>query len=325
MDFEQIKSIVVDIKGKQKDIDRVLFVGCGASMSDLYPGFYFVSHESSKILSSILTANEFNYDTPQGIGDHTVVITASLGGTTPESVAATKKARELGAHVVSLSRHDDSPIVKEAEYKIIHGFEANYAAKVEKMTYCLALAIEIVNEFEGYGYYEETKKAFDGLPALIEEAAKSVRPSAKKFGEKYKDEKTIYVLSSGATLGAAYSTASFLFMEMQWIAAPTIHTGEYFHGPFELTETDAPYLLFMNDGKTRHLDARALTFLQRFDAKITNIDAKDYGLASIASDAVIDYFDPMLLTGVMRIYAEELATARKHPLTKRRYMWKLEY
>ena len=325
MDFEQIKTIVGDIKGKQEDIDRVLFVGCGASMADLYPGFYFVSHESTKILTSLMTANEFNYDTPQGVNAQTIVITASLGGTTPESIAATKKARELGANVVSLSNDENAPIIKEAQYKVIHGFQENYAAKVEKMTYCLALAIEIVKEFEGYAHYEEAQKTFAGLPSLIEEAVKSVGPSAKEFGEKYKDEKTIYVLSSGATLGAAYSTASFLFMEMQWITAPTVHTGEYFHGPFELTETDAPYLLFMNDGKTRHIDARALTFLQRFDAKITNIDAKDYGLASIASEDVIDYFNPMLLTGVMRVYAEKLAAARKHPLTKRRYMWKLEY
>ena len=81
----------------------------------------------------------------------------------------------------------------------------------------------------------------------------------------------------------------------------------------------------MNDGPTRHLDARALTFLQRFYAKYTVVDAKDYGLNSVASEHVIDYFNPIILTGVFRVYAEQLAIARKHPLTKRRYMWKLTY
>lgn len=325
MNLDKVKKIVEVIKEKQSDVNRVLFIGCGASVSDLYPGYYFLSHESTQILSSISTANEFNYDVPNGIGANTIVISASLGGTTPETVEATKRARELGAHVISLSNNENSPIVKEAEYAIVHGFQSNYAEKVEKMSYCLALAIEIVHVFEGYDHYEDTEKAFEGLPELINTAVKSVGISASEFAEKYKNEKTIYVLSSGATLGAAYSTASFLFMEMQWISAPTIHTGEYFHGPFELTEDSAPYLLFMNDGKTRHLDARALTFLQRFDANITNLDAKDFGLASIATDEVIDYFNPMLLTGVMRVYAEELSKARQHPLTKRRYMWKLDY
>ncbi|MDG2978168.1 SIS domain-containing protein [Latilactobacillus curvatus] len=318
-------SIIEAIKGKNVSISRVLFVGCGASMADLYPGYYFISHESQALLTSIMTANEFNYDTPKGIDEHTIVITASLGGSTPESIEATKLARSLNAQVITLSHVADSPIIEAAEYSIVHGFEKNYAAKVEKMTNVLKLAVEICHQFEDYAFYDEAERAFDGIGDLIEQEVKLVGPMAKQFAEQYKDDQTIYVMSSGATYDAAYATASFLLMEMQWISAPTLHTGEYFHGPFELTETDVPYLLFMNDGPTRPLDARALTFLQRFDAKVTVIDAKDHGLNSVASNNVIDYFNPILLTGIMRVYAEELAIARKHPLTKRRYMWKLEY
>ncbi|MEQ3461116.1 SIS domain-containing protein [Enterococcus cecorum] len=321
----KVVEIVKEIKGKNANINRVLFVGCGASMADLYPAYYFITHESNRFLTTITTANEFNYDTPKVNFEDTIVVTASLGGTTPETVAATKKARQLGAHVVSLSYSAGSPILQEAEYEIIHDFGTNYAAKTEKMTYALALAIEIVAQFEGYDHYEEAQKALAGIGGLIEKSVLSVGPAAEKFAESYKNDTTIYVVCSGATAKVAYSTAAFLFMEMQWISAPNMNSGEYFHGPFELTEKDAPYLLFMSDGKTRAMDARALTFMQRFDAKVTVIDAKDYGLASVAGPNVIDYFNPMLITGVMRVYAEKLADARKHPLTKRRYMWKLEY
>ena len=81
----------------------------------------------------------------------------------------------------------------------------------------------------------------------------------------------------------------------------------------------------MNEGKTRPMDSRALDFLQRFDALTTVVDAKDFGLSSIASKEVIDYFNPMLITAVLRVYAEQIAILRNHPLTKRRYMWKIEY
>ena len=37
--FKEVKSIISDIKSKNPDIDRVAFVGCGASQADLYPGF----------------------------------------------------------------------------------------------------------------------------------------------------------------------------------------------------------------------------------------------------------------------------------------------
>ena len=55
------------------------------------------------------------------------------------------------------------------------------------------------------------------------------------------------------------------------------------------------------------------------------MDAKDYGLANVIPAKVKDYFNPILIDGILRVYAEAIAEARKHPLTQRRYMWKLEY
>ena len=94
---------------------------------------------------------------------------------------------------------------------------------------------------------------------------------------------------------------------------------------FEIVDKDVPFLLLMNDGSTRALDSRALDFLNRFQAKTTLIDAKDFGLGSVIPSTVKDYFNPMLITAVLRVYAEQLAILRNHPLTQRRYMWKLEY
>ena len=93
--------------------------------------------------------------------------------------------------------------------------------------------------------------------------------------------------------------------------------------PFEIVDKDVPFILLMNDGKTRPVDARALTFLHRFDALTTVVDAKDYGLGNAVDSSVITYFNPLMHTAVFRVYAEELSYVRQHPLTLRRYMWKL--
>ena len=135
----------------------------------------------------------------------------------------------------------------------------------------------------------------------------------------------IYVMSSGASVEVAYSTYICLMMEMQWINSGSFHAGEFFHGPFEIVEKDVPFILLMNDGKTRTIDSRALDFLQRFDALTTVVDAKDYALANAASNDVITYFNPLMHTAVFRVFAEELSFIRQHPLSKRRYMWKIEY
>ncbi|WP_263286310.1 recombinase family protein [Faecalibacterium prausnitzii] len=174
----------------------------------------------------------------------------------------------------------------------------------------------------------EAKKMIEGLTNVFEaaeNAANSARKSAKEFAEKYKDAPVVYVMSSGASMEVAYSTSICLMMEMQWVNSGSFHSGEFFHGPFEIVDKDVPFILLMNDGKTRPVDARALTFLHRFDALTTVVDAKDYGLGNAVDSSVITYFNPLMHTAVFRVYAEELSYVRQHPLTLRRYMWKLEY
>ncbi|WP_024293257.1 SIS domain-containing protein [Lacrimispora indolis] len=320
-----VKEIVSAIKAEHPNITSVCFVGCGASMSELFPGKYFLEANSRRLRVSIYTANEFNYSTPVSVDESAIVVTCSLSGNTPETVAASKKAMDLGAAVISVTHIEGSPLALASHYQIIHGFEASYAAKMEKMTDVLMLSAEILNTYEGYDHYNAMEDGFSKIYGLIETAAAMSLPAAKAFAENYKDMPILYVMSSGATQMVSYSFSSFLMMEMQWIPSSTFHDGEFFHGPFEMVETGVPYLLLMNDGPTRPMDSRALTFLQRFDAKVTVLDAKDFGLSSHIDKSVAEYFNPMLISGVLRIYAEQLAAIRSHPLTKRRYMWKLDY
>ena len=115
-----------------------------------------------------------------------------------------------------------------------------------------------------------------------------------------------------------------IFMEMQWINSSSIHTGEFFHGPFEITDDNTPFFIQLSEGKTRAIDERALTFLRRYGKRIELLDAKELGLSSIPS-TVVDYFNHSLFNNVYAVYNEALAAARQHPLTTRRYMWKVEY
>lgn len=318
------KEIVQEIVANQ-EVTSVIFVGCGASKADLYPAKYFLDQNAKKLRISHFTANEFNYATPVSVDEHTVVISASLGGTTPETVQANAVAKEKGATVISLTRSKGSALTKDADYVIYHGFSENYAAKLQKTGYCLQLAVELLNQIEGYESYDKMMAGFSKIYDLSQESAESARLQAKKFAERFKNEHVIYIMSSGATHEVAYSSSICLMLEMQWINSGTFHAGEFFHGPFEIVDKDVPFILLMNDGRTRKMDARALTFLDRFDAKTEVVDALDYGLSAHIAEEVLDYFNPFVITAVFRVYAEELSYARQHPLTKRRYMWKLEY
>ena len=324
IDLNNVKNIVADLLSK-RTIENVAFVGCGASKSELYPAKYFLENNAKKLRVSHFTANEFNYDTPAWLGSTSVVITASLGGTTPETVEANKVAKAAGAAVISVTHVAGSALTVDADYSIVHGFEANYAAKLEKMGYVLALAVELLEQVEGFALYGKMIDGLDKIFELAETSAGAARKAAKEFAQRYKDAPMVYIMSSGASMEVAYSSSICLMMEMQWINSGNFHAGEFFHGPFEIVEKDVPFILLMNDGKTRPIDSRALTFLHRFDAMTTVVDAKDYGLSGVVGGDVATYFCPLLHTAVFRVYAEEISFARQHPLSKRRYMWKLEY
>ncbi|QWT17813.1 SIS domain-containing protein [Collinsella sp. zg1085] len=310
---------------KAHEIKQVAFVGCGASMSELYPAFYFLKNNTQQLNVQIFTANEFNYDKPAWLGTHTLVVSCSLGGGTPETVEANKCAKAAGASVIAITHIPDSALTEGVDAVIVHGFEANYAAKTEKMGYALALALELLYQIEGTELYEDMCAGLTGVFEVAENAALSSGKDAALWAHAHKDDDCIHFMASGASEKVAYSTSLFLMMEMQWINSGNFNSGEYFHGPFELTDDKHSFVLFMSDGKTRPMDARALAFLQRFDAQYLLIDAKDFGLTNVVPASVATYISPLVHTAVMRVYAEQLAEARQHPLTKRRYMWKLTY
>ena len=320
-----IQEIVADIKSRYPKINNVFFVGCGASQADLYPAKYFLAKNARRLRTEVIVANEFVYAPPVTAGEESIVITCSLGGNTPETVEASKKARELGCPVICLTNKKDSPLYQNADYPIVHGFFESYSAKMQKLTICLELAVEILEQFEGFPAYEDMITGCRKIYGVIDAAIPYATHFAEQFGERYKDDKVLYVTSSGPTAQVAYTFSSFICMEMQWIDSGSFHTGEFFHGPFELVEEGKPYLLLVNDGPTRPMDLRALSFMERFGAKVTVIDAKDYGLDKEIPASVKEYFNPILIDGILRPFGEALAAARSHPLTMRRYMWKLEY
>ena len=101
-------------------------------------------------------------------------------------------------------------------------------------------------------------------------------------------------------------------------------TGEFFHGPFEVTDANTPFVIQISEGTTRALDERCLKFLHTYAKRIEVLDAKELGLSTIDA-SVVDYFNHSLFNNVYPIYNHALAEARQHPLTTRRYMWKVEY
>ena len=155
------------------------------------------------------------------------------------------------------------------------------------------------------------------------QAKKDIVPDAIKWAWEFKDDSVIYTMGSGACWGPAHQEAICIFMEMQWINASVIHSGEFFHGPFEITDKNTAFLMMKSCGHTRPLDDRALDFIKKFNNRIFVLDASQYGINELGELA--EYLEPMFYNNVIGVFNNLIADARKHPLTTRRYMWKFPY
>jgi fructoselysine-6-P-deglycase FrlB-like protein len=111
---------------------------------------------------------------------------------------------------------------------------------------------------------------------------------------------------------------------MQWLHASAIHSGEFFHGPFEVTDKKTNFILLVNEGRTRPLDERVLAFIKSYAKNYVVIDAKELGIG-VLPESVVEFFNPVLFYSVLCDYREALANIRNHPLETRRYMGKVEY
>lgn len=321
------KEIVSGIKAKkEKDggIKKVFFVACGGSLTAFYPANYFIKSEAVNIQSEYYTSNEFVHATPKSLNKNSVVVLSSHRGNTPETVRAAEVAQSKGAATIALTYTSESPITKFSDYVIVYEWGDDSRVENQKPSMGLKVAVELLNQVEGYPNYDKFQEGFGKLDDLVVRARRQVGERARKFAEDYRDEKIIYMMSSGASYGSAHQESICVLLEMQWIHSSSIHSGEFFHGPFEITDTTVPFILLMNEGRTRELDERALSFLKRYGKKLVVIDSKELGI-NVIDDSVVEFFNPFLHTNILGVFNKELAEARKHPLTHRRYMWKVKY
>lgn len=319
---EQLNEAITAIKEK-RDINHIYFVACGGSKALFGPAQYILDRELT-IPSSIYSSNEFVHRQPKSFDEQSVVITCSHSGNTPETVRATELAREKGALTIALSNLKDSPLWEAAEYPIHYSHRQDEHPEENNNMILYSLVFGILNSLQPDERYERALNTIPKLPEIYEKNIKKYENAAKEFGRSMRREKLIYTMASGGCYDVAYSFSICLLMEMQWIHSSCIHSGEYFHGPFEVTDDDVPFIIIEGLDETRPLDERAYNFCKKFSQKITLIDAANFDMNEVDDD-LLGYFAPLVVNAVLRPFADELAEQRGHMLSVRRYMWKMEY
>ncbi len=331
--IEQLNAAVEAVKGRK--IENVFFVACGGSKAIFMPVEYIFSLET-EIPAKTYTAREFLVATPKALGPNSLVISCSHSGNTQETVESTQLAGIKGALTISFvhnaANKDQFPLWNKTQHGISYAWGPDTDAGFHNSGMLYRLVFNILNILNPNPKYEVAIAYCDKLDEVFKTNKAIYHDRAVEFGKRYKDSPLIYTMSSGPCYGLAYSFAICLLQEMQWVHSAAIHSGEFFHGPFEVMEKDVPIITIRNVGPTKALDDRALAFCndgndeikEAFEEMIV-IDCNEFDWCGLEDESLKDYFSVLIAGVVLRTYADTHAATSGHPLSVRRYMWRMNY
>ena len=321
-----VKEIVAEIKetmDARGGLKHVYFVACGGSKAAIFPGLYLLQSEAKTFGATTYTSNEFVHATPAELDERCVAVICSLKAT-PETVEAVKTANAKGAVTIAMTGNMQTGMAQVGQHVVVYSNGDDQIYSDSNGSNSLKIGFEMLHQFENWDKYEKAMDAYKYIDEIIAEGKANHLPLATAWAEKVKDEPIFYVLASGPNWGVAYSMCSCHFMEMQWKHAICMHTGEYFHGPFETTDKELPMILLMSQGRTRALDERCLKFLNTYAENFIIIDFEELNKGRIDAD-VAEFFNPVVLIPIERYYVAQMAEVRGHSMDDRRYMWKVAY
>jgi len=316
-----IAGFKAEMQAKGKTLKAVYFVACGGSEAALAAGKYMLATESKTIGTGKYNSNLFVHDTPKALDDSCIVVCCTLKGTA-ETIEAMRTAEAAGAYTIALTGAPETPMAKAASCVILYG-GAGVASNSTSMS--VRIAAEILHQFEGWENYESVISLFDKINGIVDQDKQNWLERAKAFGRDFAKDEIFYVLGNGPLEGTAYSMAFCHLNEMQVKHAVMLPSGDYFHGPFETTTKELAYVLLETNGKSRALDERVIRFFERFAGRYTIIDAAESALYKEADPGIAEYFEPVVIWPIERMFVEQMAEVRGRSMDDRNYMWKFEY
>jgi fructoselysine 6-phosphate deglycase len=308
---------------------HVFLVACGGSLSIMHPGKYLLDRHSRTLNCDVYNSDEFVCRDPRKLDASAVVIVCSQTGTTPETMRAAAHAKAKGARVIAMTLDPESPLARAADavvqYRSSYATGAPIDAADGNYGVLYMILVGLLRLADGEDHTPALLASLDALQPAIDRAKGLYAPLFESFAKRFASRGVIYTMASGAAYGAAYSFAICVLMEMLWIDSQAVHADEFFHGPFEIVDRDAAFIVLVGLGETRRLDERARDFLFRFGSRdnMLVLDARDLDLAGL-DDRFKPYLAPLIFFDALWGFAHQLAALRNHAMLEgRRYMKKI--
>jgi fructoselysine 6-phosphate deglycase len=294
-------------------VRSVYLVGAGGSNSYIEPIKYILDRHSGYFVERI-NATEFATRRPRLADGSAIVVLTSHNGETEDAVVAARWAKSAGARTVAITAGAKSTLAGICDETLLYSKDL---PGMPKTLVAYLFAAELLRA-AGEPVGDELVKAIAALPEQLHRIKDAERARGMELAQRYQREEMYYLLASGILSSLNYQYAICILNEMLWVDAAHVHSGEFRHGPFEVADKETTYLMLMDNGESRALDERALKFLRRVTDKVIVFDAAQY-------PEVHPLLSPFVIGSMWYWFPHGLSTLRQHPLSVRRYMWKVDY
>lgn len=222
-----------------KKISRIYIIGCGSAYHVGMVGKYVLEH-MTRIPVEVDLASEFRYRNPILEKDSMVII-ISQSGETADSLAALRKAQELGSKVLGIVNVVGSTIAREADNVMYTwaGPEISVATTKAYSTqltalYMLAILFGHVRGIISVEEYEEAVKELRQLPEKIQ-AILGDKERIQWFASKYANAEHVFFIGRGVDYASSME-GSLKLKEISYIHSEAYAAGELKHGTISLIE-----------------------------------------------------------------------------------------
>ena len=275
--FESEMTKMDEISTLVSDVDKVYLIGCGSSISTCYSVRDAIRMSSTNINIEVYTGYEFYYNKKVNVNENSIAIFTSQSGETADTLAALRKANEVGIHTVSISNEPGSLMIDEAKISIITRGGTETAILGTK-TYVTQLACLYQILFKASNYENKDKLLNDLIliPDIIEDLLKSTEEDNKKLAKKFYDEEIFYCLGAGPNFGLAYKLAMTMFMEGALKHACPEYSSEFRHGLIERAEKNMPIIFLHSNFEVDKITDKAIDFSHNLELKTIQYNLSDY-------------------------------------------------
>ncbi|MDG4855043.1 SIS domain-containing protein [Mesorhizobium sp. M1A.F.Ca.IN.020.06.1.1] len=301
---------------------NIFFLGTGGAAILMHPAAQLLQRRSGFPAFVDITA-ELQLAQSVHLTEKSIVVLPSLSGTTKESVALLARIKEIGATVIALVGHEETPLGRGGDHVFVNFAEDDTSCESFYLQ-SLFIALSVLKHRGELAESERIFAELAQLPRLLLEVKRSYEKQAADFAQKLAASDYHIITGAGNVWPQAWYYGMCILEEMQWIRTRPVHASDFFHGTLELVEKDVSVVLFKGEDSARPLAERVENFAANYTDKTTVLDTAAFELPGISAD-VRALVSPVVLATALERVSAHLEVIRNHPLTTRRYYKRVAY